>query len=143
MPDVPAVALAILDGVAKKQLDDVKDPKVRQYLTDVWGGLKDEAPNLLETLIGPGEVVLSGKYAEKTKSILAKIQEDVLAFKRKEVSQTGFQELVWRRKRAIFALYKAQEATQRQITGDKILSAAETIAGILIKYGIPFILAAI
>jgi hypothetical protein len=143
MPDVSAAALAILDGVSKKKLSDVKDPKVRQYLTDVWGGLYTAAPALLEILVGPGEVVLSGKYASKTKTILGKIEEDVLAFKRKLITQAVFEELVWRRKRAIFALYKAQEATQKQITADKILSAAEAIAGILIKYGIPFILAVV
>lgn len=140
---VSDAALAILDGLAKKKLEDVKDPKVREFLTNVWGGLKDEVPNIFDVLMGPTETVLTGKYAEKTKHILANLQDDVLAFKRKEISEAGFKELVWRRKRAIFALYQAQKATDAQIKADQILSAAATIGEILVKYGIPFILAII
>jgi len=141
MGTVSKVALSILDGLARKKIDDVKDPKIKEFLSGVWGDLKVEIPDLYDVLLEPAETILTGKYATQTKKIMGDLKEDVLAFKRKELDKAEFEEIVWRRKRSIFALYKAQQANDAQIKKDKILSAAQTAVEILIKYGIPFIMA--
>lgn len=141
--DLPEVAVKLLDGLAKKKLSEVKDDKVRQYLTDVWGGLIDKTPALIDVLVGPGEVILKGKHLDETKRIMGLIQEDVLALKSKEIGEVEFRHLVKRRKAAIFALYNAQKISDAKFDIQKILSAAEMIAEILIKAGIPILLAAI
>jgi hypothetical protein len=141
--DLSGTAGKLLDGLAKKKLSEVKDAKVRQYLTDVWGGLLDKAPELFDTLVGPGEVILKGKHLNETKRIMSLIQDDIVAFKNKAMEEAEFRQLVMRRKAAIFALYNAQKISDAKISVQKVLSAAEMIAEILIKAGIPFLLAAL
>jgi hypothetical protein len=138
---VEKAALKILDGLAKKGLDQVEDEEVRGYLTDVWGGLKDELPDLFEVLVGEGEVVLSGKYLDATKGIMKKMQDDILGFREGLYDKIDFEEIIEIRRQAIFALYSAQRITQVQPSLQKFLSAAGRIAEILLTKGIPYILA--
>jgi len=138
---IQVAALKILDGLTKKGLDQVKDEKVKEYLTEVWGDLKDEIPDLFDVLVGDGEVVLSGKYEDATKTIMKKIQDDILAFRAGGMDAIDFEEIVRIRRAAIFALYNAQKASQAQPSLQYVLTAAESIATILITKGIPFILA--
>jgi len=136
-------ALKILDGLTRKALDEVGDDNVKEYLTEVWGDLKDELPDLFSVLVGDGEVVLSGKYEDSTKAIMKKIQDDILTFRAGGMDAVDFEEIVRIRRAAIFSLYNAQKASQAQPSLQHVLSAAERIAMILITKGIPFILALI
>jgi hypothetical protein len=134
-------AVKILGGLATKGIDEVKDEKVKEYLTDVWGDLEKELPDLAKTLVGSGEVVLSGKHAEMSKDILLKMKEDIFAFKAREIDQIELEDLVQRRKAALFALYQAEKKSSARPSIQKILDAGERIATILITKGIPFLLA--
>jgi hypothetical protein len=134
-------ALKILDGLATKGLEEVKDEKVRGYLTEVWGDLHKEIPDLFKVLVGDGETVLSGKYEESTKAIMKKIQDDLLTFRAGGMDAIDFEEIVRIRRAAIFALYNAQRVSQAQPSLQHVLSAAESIATILITKAVPFILA--
>jgi hypothetical protein len=136
-------ATTLLDGVTRKKLDQVKDPKVREYLTNVWGDLLQKTPALFEALVGPGEVVLSGKHLEQTQKIMASLQDDILAFKNREIDERIFKDLVKRRKAAIFALYNAQKVTQGRPSVQKVLISISSIAEILLKHAVPFLLAAL
>lgn len=138
---VEKAALNLLDGLARKGLDQVGDEKVREYLGEVWGGLKDELPDLFEVLVGEGEVVLSGKYLDATKAILKKMQNDILSFRAGDFDKIDFEEIIEIRRAAIFALYNAQRITQVQPSLQKVLSAAGRIAEIIVTKGIPFVLA--
>lgn len=134
-------AAKILGGLATKGIGEVKDEKVRAYLTDVWGDLEKELPDLTKTLVGDGEVILSGKHAEMSKAILIKMKEDILAFKAKEIDQIELEDLVQRRKAALFALYQAEKKSSARPSVQRILDAMERIGVILLTRGIPFILA--
>ena len=135
--------MGLVDGITRKKLDQVKDPKVRDYLTNVWGDLLVKTPSLFEALVGPGEVILSGEYLDKTKAIMASIQGDIMAFKNKEIGESVFKDLIRRRKSAIFSLYNAQKIQQAKPSVQKVLIAASQVAEILLKHGIPVILALI
>ena len=134
-------AVKILGGLATKGIDEVKDEKVKAYLTDVWGDLEKELPDLAKTLVGNGEVVLSGKHAEMSADILRDMKDDILAFKNQEIDQIELEDLVQRRKAALFALYQAQKISSAKPSIQRILVAAEQIGTILLTKGIPFILA--
>ena len=134
-------AVKVLGGLAKKGINEVKDDTVRGYLTDVWGDLEKELPDLAKTLIGDAEVVLSGKHLDLSKDILVKMKEDILAFKGGEIDQIEFEDLIQRRKAALFALYQAEKKSSARPTVQRILDAGERIATILITKGIPFVLA--
>lgn len=140
-PKVSDAVVKLFDGLVKKGLDDVKDTQVRSYLTEAWGGIKDAAPALFDVLVGKGEVVLSGKHLEASKEILKKMEGDVLALKAREIDQVEYEDLIWRRKEALFSLYNAQRISQVKPSIQKVLQAAEDIATILITKGIPFLLA--
>jgi hypothetical protein len=132
-----------LGGLAKKGIAEIKDEKIRSFLGGAWGELEAQLPTLANSLIGHGETVLSGQYKEKTAKILAKMQEDILALKNKEIDAIDFRMLTERRKMAIYALYNAQKATGNKPSIQTILNAAGEIATILVKHGLPFILSII
>lgn len=138
---IEKAALGILDGLAERGLDQVKDEKVREYLHEVWGDLKDELPDLFYALVGDGEIVLGGKYLEATKAILKKMQDDILSFKAGHFDKIDFEEIIEIRRAAIFSLYNAQRISQVQPSLQKFLSAAGRIAEIILKKGVPYILA--
>jgi hypothetical protein len=138
---VQTAALKLLDGLTKKGLDQVEDEKVREYLTDVWGDLEGELPDLFHVLVGDGEVVLGGKYLDATKAIMKKMQDDILSFRNGDFDQIDFEEIIEIRRAAIFSLYNAQKISQVQPSLQGVLSAAGRIAEILLKNGVPFILA--
>jgi hypothetical protein len=138
---IEAATLKILDGLAKKGLDQVEDDSVRGYLTEVWGGLKDELPDLFDVIVGEGEVVLSGKHLDSTKAIMKKMQADILSLKAGEIDTVDFEEIIEIRRAAIFALYNAQRISQVQPSLQKVLTAAGRVAEILVTKGAPFILA--
>ncbi len=137
------IAIKILDGLAKKGLDEVKDEKVREWLGDVWGELKTELPDLFDTLVGHGETVLGGKHLDAVKEVMRKMQGDILDFKEGKLDTVDFEEIVRIRKAAIFSLYNAARISQVQPSLQKVLSAASRIAEILLVKGIPFIVALI
>lgn len=140
---VSDAAMAILDGVTKTGIDQIKDDTTKAYLENVWGELYKELPDIAEALFGHGEVLLSGEYKESVAAIMKKMEEDILAFKRKEFDSIDFMDLIERRKSAIFALYNAQEAVSARPSVAKVLAAAANIAEILVIKAIPFILAII
>lgn len=139
---ISSAAAAILDGLAKKAISEVKDDNVRGFLSGVWGDLEQQLPEFVSTLVGPAEVILSGKHVGLSKDILKKMKGDILAFKAGEIDQVEFEDLVWRRKEALFTLYQAEKKrSSARPTVQRILDAAEKLAEILVVRGIPFILA--
>lgn len=111
------------------------------YLTGVWDGIKVEIPSLFKMIAGDGEIVLTGKHAEESKKIMAKIEGDAMALKKGEISREEFVELVRRRKVAIFTLYSAEKISRSRPSEQKVLDAITRIATILITRAIPLILA--
>ena len=111
------------------------------YLTGVWDGIKAEIPSLFKMIAGDGEIVLTGRHAEESKKIMAKIEADAMALKKGEISREEFVELVRRRKAAIFTLYSAEKISRSRPSEQKILDAITRIATILITRAIPLILA--
>lgn len=140
---IKEAAIKILDGLAKKQINDVEDEAVRKYLSDAWGGVEKELPDLIDSIVGQGEVILAGENLAETKKILAKMGEDLTAFHSGQIDEIEYEDLVWRRKAALFALYNAQKITAKRPSIQKILMAIGRLAEILVTKGIPFILAAI
>jgi hypothetical protein len=132
-----------LGGFAKKGIAEIKDDTVRDFMGKAWGSLEAELPDLARSLVGSGEVIMSGPYKEQSAEILGKMQADILSFKNKEIDAIDFKILVERRKMAIYALYNAQEAVGSRPSVQKVLNAMGNIATILIKTGVPFILSVI
>jgi len=139
---IKSAATALLSGLARKGISEVKDEKVRGYLSEVWGDLEQQLPEFVSMLVEPAEVVLSGKHLELSKDILLKMKEDILAFKAGEIDQFELEDLVWRRKEALFTLYQAEKKrSSARPSIQKILGAVEKLAEILVVRGIPFLLA--
>jgi hypothetical protein len=146
MPEKSAAkeaALALLDGLAKKGLDDVKDENVRSYLKECWGEIHDQMPEIFEVLAGDGEVILRGKHLDASKEVLAKMEKDLLMFKDKEIDRIDFEELLKIRKATLYSLYNAARIQQAQPSVQKILLAAERVVSILLTKAVPYILMAL
>ena len=137
------VGTRFLGAFSKKKIADIKDPEIRNFLGNVWGDIEADLPDLVGSIIGPGEVVMSGEHKEKSAEILGKMKDDILSLKNGEIDKIDFSILMGRRKTALYALYNAQEARQSQPSIQKILNAVGSIAETVLKHGIPYILAAI
>lgn len=131
-------------GVTASNTPAPKSAKLKEaaktYMTGVWEDFKKEIPNLFKMLAPDGEVILSGRHAEASKEIMAKIEGDAMALKRGEITRAEFTELIRRRKAAIFTLYSAEKISRSRPSEQKILAAIEKVAEILVTRGIPIIL---
>lgn len=146
MPDKSAAqkaALSLLDGLAKKGLDQIEDENVRSYLQECWGEIHTQMPEIFQVIAGDGEVVLQGKHLEATKEILKKMQSDLLLLKEGKIDRIDYEDLLRIRKAAIFSLYNAARIQQAQPSAQKFLMAAERISEILLTKAVPYILMAL
>lgn len=108
----------------------------------VWGEIAPTIPDIIKTISSQTETALKGKYKDATLAILKKMDEDIVAFKNKEIDRIEYEDLVGRRKAAIFALYNANKISNQKPSIQKVLSAAETIATTLLVKAVPAIIAA-
>jgi len=138
--DIAPVAVAATNVLANAALSKIKPGAAKEYLTEVWGGVKEELPDLFQMITGDGEVVLSGQHLEESKNVLKEMETDIFLLKKGEITKAEFIELVRRRKAALFALYGAEKISRSRPSEQKILDAVVRVAETLIVKAIPIIL---
>lgn len=138
--ELAAVAAVAANTVVNVGLAKIKPGAAKEYFTEVWGGVKEELPDLFQMITGDGEVVLSGQHLEESKNVLKAMEEDIFLLKKGEISKAEFVELVRRRKAALFALYGAEKISRSRPSEQKILDAIVRVAETLVVKAIPIIL---
>ena len=115
----------------------------KEVALNIWKDVAPEIPGIIiNSVTASTEVALQGEFKDKVQEILEKMKDDLVAFKNKEIDRIEFEDLVQRRKAAIFALYNANRITYQRPAVQKILTAVENIATVLLLRAIPEIIKA-
>jgi len=109
---------------------------------DVWNDLAPTIPDIIRSVTAQTEVVLQGQYKDATAAIFRKMSDDLVAFKNKEIDRIELEDILQRRKAAIFALYNANKISHQKPSIQKILSAVENIVTTILVKAIPVLIAA-
>lgn len=123
--------------------DESTKEKVGALALDIWKDFAPTIPDIIKEIAGPTEVILQGKHKEESEKILRKMEEDLAAFKNKEIDRIELTDLVQRRKAAIYALYNANKIANQKPSIQKVLDAAEKIAATILIKAIPIIIGAV
>lgn len=115
---------------------------VSDIALDIWKDLVPTIPDVIKSISAQTDVALQGKYKEATEEILRKMAGDLVAFKDKEIDRIEFEQLIGKRKAAIFAFFNANKISHQKPSIQKILDAVVSIATTILVKAVPALIVA-